>query len=296
MSTPSERALAETIRDVAVPHEVVEMTKTSIDPAPGQIWRARWNSRNLTILLITIHQGTLDCVPASISEPPSHKAGTRRLEPEDTGAALAISIWPVEQVALPSRVLDVAFIRETSALIDLADQLRVHGTPFHLPDTATSREAARRLDTIEVLQRSEWAPRPGRPLQELLKVHAVTASEVGALLGLDAASTHAILRGNRALEPDQMQSLAEATDIPLQDLQRTGPGLPDDLVHQLESPHNRHLVEHLRATQHLDDSEARIQLGAAAYALAARQTGSRQVDWRPRLQHALESMLEGHQQ
>lgn len=287
----TKRRIDELVNAGAVPFTIVEAAKDVFDPEPGQVWRARWNDRTLTVLVVsTGSQSSVRIVPAHLAPVEVDDSGVTHLQSLVAEAPLRIAVRDKEHVMIPKRVLDVALVRQTDAMASYARQISREPL-FNLPPVAPDRTTARRYDTLERLMNASWAPLLGTSLREVLSTHAISPSEVAQALDLDAATTYAALKGTRFLDAEQMRSLSEVQDVPLQELLGVGPQVPPELVDAIDTPRHRWFVDRLRDELNLDEEGARTELARVAYALAARQTGSKQVEWANRLHHALASLL-----
>lgn len=285
-SAPS-RGLIDAFSAQSIPAEIVASMKTFPSADSGQVWRARWDARVATVLLLSVRPGSLQVASASLTA--AGDAGSVTYTSGQTGAALDITVWPGEQASIPERVLDCLFVPATPALAAVATEVSGVGTP-DMPLAELPRPKAARLDALEAFAGvASWKSEAGSTLRGVLGEIGVAPSLLAAA-GISAARVAALLKGKAALSLEEIELVATATSIPRDALTDTGVTVPDDLADAIDAPRNRAKVDQVMRVLDLSDHQARQELARVAYALAARQTGSRSVNWENRLEHAVQSI------
>ncbi len=264
-------------------------------PAAGQIWRARWQTAGLLVVLIEISRSHVLAVPVT-ADPAAAGRHAVRLARTDTTVAVELFIWPGLQRLLPVRVLDRRLGDVTSR-----DHIPALATATSQgPDTGHDvfdpalEERARLEDEMAALADAAWAPTGSGRIKELLDIASVSPAAIRQLPGVKPAEALAIRRGERPLTSAQIAALVELTGTPATTWWAANPQLPADLIDEVDQPAMRRPILALAAEDGSDELEQRCRVAYAVYALAARQTGAPVgIDWAGRLRQYLAAHGQG---
>lgn len=253
------------------------------DPAPGQLWRARWEDVSIFVVVLRTEGSSVDVAPVSLDVELATDSAVL-LEPGETDFDVPVAVWLELRAAVPERVLE-----QYAGTVHLAvDALRKapQGRPVLTPQDDRAMEVAVLGDDMDELAA---APAHGATLQELL---APVGLQQLVGLGVPTQLALALSRGLRLLTPELAAKIAPVAGTTPEALLRANPPLPADVLRDLDSAEGRELVSRLAAHRDIPEADARLMAGYGAYALAARETGRGHVDWTARIAAYVTAVLD----
>jgi len=260
---------------------------------PGQLWRATWEDTSLLVLIVShFHDGAGQAVVATIGEePPTDSQVPVVTFKADT--ARSVTAWISLQQVLHQRVLEV-LIEDSrtsrSAATELwANQVKRLIDVFD-PGALLEAELRDELNVLALAPGLRVASEHPRALKDLLPGDGGSRLQaVRDLLGVTQNDAMELLRGRNGLTEQQARILEQGLALPHGVLPTAG-GLPNDVVMELEHPRWRPQLRALAFKKDLAEREVKEQIGAKAYALAARESSST-PDWRQRIELILRGVV-----
>lgn len=297
--TPAERVRTQ-IRQ-ALPTVVAQTMREDLpEPAPGQIWRARWQDAARLVLILAVRRDRLDAAAVTL-DPDSADDHAAVVDPDHTTLGMATAIWFDDHATLPMRVLDrfagrvvgtAQDLPAASALIGWLDTL-ARGGPVHTPADPRALTRAELLDALDTFAEAAWVNQRGGDLRELLR--GASLPEVVAALGdADPRNAMSIMRGQRGITVDQARALGRLLGREPEELMAANPALPPDLVAVFDRPATREKVVALAARRGADEISTRRNAAYDVYGMAARQAGH-EPDWTARSGRYFDIVLGGEQ-
>lgn len=279
----------------------VAPTPTGIDDEvhPGQLREAIWGDVEATVLIIEVDDENAEVTVNPVSlEPGVADEHSLLLAAEAVPLRSGISVWPHVTAILSFVVLDglvaelpadaMSVIRRSpSTARSESYQTTGSGPRFGtdpLPGSGAALAIDDLLDSVDGLvairparhHRSSGAQKPSFPLG---------LSDLITTLGVTQSEAMSIIRGKRALTPDQAELVARAANVPTADVTAAALPLPEELERELMEPRWRAVIRQRSGPR--DETEAREELGRSAFALAARDKGTGRELWRQRIQAVL---------
>ena len=247
-------------------------------PAPGQIWRARWGSATLLLLVLEASRRSVRAVPVTLDVDGADETAAV-LSPESSELRSSLVGWLDDATSLPLRVLD----RYLGSLTVDAGELNTaaRGRPVLTDADERAVQRARLQDILDVFVAARWAPEGSGNLKELLG--AADVKDLAQALQEPPRTVIALRRGKAALTPDQAERLAPVIHLPVETLLAANPPLPEDLVADLDHPAYRAKVVSLAERRGIDEKQAWLTAGFAVAAVAHRQTEGERPAWTDRL-------------
>lgn len=246
------------------------------DPAPGHLWRARWQNQAGVVLVLATSAHRLHVAPVSLDEFPDE---TAVLSPSTTNTLeLDLAVWTNDGAEVPVRALDFKLGELTTSVTDLAPGRLNWG-----PTDPRTLCRARLQDLIDALAAAAWAPTGDSTLDLQSTLAGSDVASIKKVLG-STPRVAAFRRGQVSLTPDEAQQLSRLLHVPAHDLlAATQPAVPEDLIAAMDLPRIRVLVDQLAQRRNQDEV---VTWQAAAYgvlALAARDHDRRDANWSGRI-------------
>ena len=247
-------------------------------PAPGQIWRARWGTTTLLVLILDAPRRSVRAVPVTLAVDAADDSAAI-LSPGSSDLATALAVWLDDATSLPLRVLDRYLGSLTIDLreLDAADR----GLPVLTVADDRAVQRARLQDTLDTFVAARWAPEGSGNLKDLLPASDVKG--LAQVLQVPDRTVIALRRGKAALTPEQAERLAPVIHLPVEALLAANPPLPEELVADLDHPAYRAKVIALAERRNIDETQAWLTAGFAVAAVAHRQTEGEKPAWTDRL-------------
>lgn len=265
-----------------------------VEPAPGQVWRARWDEVSRLVLLLSAEERWWRVAPVSI-EPTGEDERSLVLEGTRTVFGVEVTVWAGLTRSIPTGTL--------SCVIDEWDQ----DVPAWCRDTVIGREAppppgTRRgqpiadlwatgsptrgtlADELEVLAEAPLVPTVATSTVDL-RAAAKTVGLRAVVETLDVAQPEAmaILSRKQRVTVAQAKALGSLFNLPAEDIAAASGSLPVDLAVELEQPRWRRTWRRLARQLGGTEVMARLTAGFGTLGMAYRQTGTSTPDWRARL-------------
>lgn len=256
------------------------------DPAAGQLWRAHLEGTALLVLLLeAFADGSDEVVVATPGETPPVGSSVEHLV-ERTDTFERLTVWPGVRGQMHQRVLDV-LIEDSAATHALSASLRSRptaGAPVDVLDPGAEL-LAELHDDLQALQHAPAVPvRPDIPGKLATLLPGDPKAQLRSLmehLGIGQPAAMELLRGRRELSQAQARTLELVLGLGSKTLS-VGAGLVPALAAEIEHPRWRAAARQRAEQLGIPEVEARTNLAAEAYALAARESSST-PDWRQRL-------------
>jgi DNA-binding transcriptional regulator YdaS (Cro superfamily) len=266
--------------------------------ATSQVWRARWDAISVLVLILGIEDRTVHVVPVTL-DLPAEDERSLIVEPGLTTFGIHVTVWVGLAGDLPSRVLEQP--------VDLWPDELVHGIANLVHDPAASVPTGTRRgdpitsdlapeallraeleDDLESLRQAPALPvaadgEDARPLSAVLG-RKVDLKALVAALGWPQHEVMNLLNGRRALTPEEVGVVADATGVSPEEVAKAVRLLPPDFVAEVEQPRWRSTWRHRADRDGTDETTARLRQSYDMFARAARQTGGGPDDWRARLE------------
>lgn len=287
MSEPEDR-LSATLSDYRAPDALLHAIdrQEQPDPAAGQLWRAHLEGTALLVLLLeAFADGSDEVVVATPGETPPDGSTVEHLV-ERTDTFERLTVWPSVRGQMHQRVLDV-LIEDSAATRALSASLRTRPTveaPVDVLDPGAELLAELR-DDLHALQHAPAVPvRRDIPAKLATLLPGDPEAQLRSLighLGIGQPAAMELLRGRRELTEAQARTLEHVLGLGSGTLPVAG-GLVPALAAEVEHPRWRAAGRQRAQQLGVTEVEARTDLAAEAYALAARESSST-PDWRQRL-------------
>lgn len=271
---------------------------SKIDVEVGQVWRVRWDRVTVLVLVASVGRRDVRGLPVTI-DPPAEDEQCIVLEPALTAFAVPVTAWCGLARSIPTRVLDVLVdawptdivrhvVNGPATALWPAGMRKGHPVESQLDQQCEMR--AELVDDLDKLCAAPGLPveSPGDPPRSLATVlGTVDLAALCTALELRQPAVMRLLRGTTPPTPRQVAIIAEVTGVPADTIAACVRPVPEALV--VEAEHPRWRSTWRRRAQRLAAGEAEVRLDSCyqAIALAARQTGATQPDWRARLHEVL---------
>jgi hypothetical protein len=268
------------------------------DPAPGQLWRMRWDEVVELVLLRAVGDEDVLAVPVSLDDRLVDEDSVI-LRPAQTSLGTTVVVWAALARQLPMCVLDrqlgVVEVEVTDSnwidrVID-AGAGRGRATVSSLDPVHVV--AARIADALEVLAGASWAPSGSGELGSLLAAAQLGPPQLIKLLDVSPQAALALRRGQAAATPDQAAGLAPVLHMSDRAILEANPAPSPSLVQKMSRPCRRAQVNRLAVSRGIEERSAWLTATYSVNAMAARQTGI-QVDpaWDERIDQYFQITLE----
>jgi hypothetical protein len=275
-----------------------QMTITS-----GQVWRARWDDVIVLVLVLDVMDREVRAVPVTIDPPVEDEHCLVLSEDAATVFGVEVTAWAGMVGGIPVRVLDQPIDAWDDALVqgvrDAAASRAVsvppstrRGKPIRSELDPAAALRAHLTDDLDSLRNAPSLPAetPGittPTLAELLGPELDLAALCTAL-GLPQPQVMTLLRGKAVLTPDQVDTVARATGLSVEQINGTFRPLPLAQVVRMEHPRWRSVWTQRARQLHLTEEQARLRTSYNVFAMAARETGGQEPDWDQRLARFLQ--------
>lgn len=247
-------------------------------PAPGQLWRARWNGVIQLLLILDAPSRSVRAVPVTL-DVAGADASAALLPGDSSELAVPLVVWLDDATSLPLRVLDRFLGTLTVDPVALAAADR--GRPLLTPADERAVHRARLQDALAVFVAARWAPEGTGNLKPLLDT--TDPQGLAQLLDVPPRTVIALRRGKAFLTPEQAERLAPVVHQSVEVLLAANPALPENLVADLDHPAYRAKVVALARQRGIEETQAWLTAGFAVAAVAHRQTEGDAPSWTDRL-------------
>lgn len=248
------------------------------EPAPGQIWGARWGTVTQLLLILDAPSRSVRAAPVTLDVDAADESSAVLLATNSELSAPLV-LWLADATSLPLRVLD-RFLG--SLTVDLQElSVAAHGHPVLTSIDQRNVHRARLQDALNVFVAARWAPQGSGNLKALLG--PADPKTLARVLEVPDRVVIALRRGKAALTPEQAERLAPVVHQPVEALLGANPPLPEDLVADLDHPAYRAKVVALARRRGIDETRAWLTAGFAVAAVAHRQTDGEAPSWTDRL-------------
>jgi hypothetical protein len=276
----SAERLAAAVAAARVPDAVVRAwTAEPPEPAPGQLWRARWGDVVELVLLFAVASDTVQVAPASVDVECADDGAVVVAE-SDTSLGIPVAVWDVLARELPMRVLDrhaghlAPDLATPAGVAEAALQGRAQrGRSAFSPLDPCLQFRSHLDDALDTFRAARWAPTGTGSLAVVLRGAGVEVTQLMDLLEVPAQRALALLRGRAAVTEEEAERLQPVTGLTVADLLAANPALPAGLVACLDRPIWRARVQRLAVRSRMPEPVAWQAAGYGTWALAARQTG-----------------------
>lgn len=250
-------------------------------PAPQQIRRALASDVARFVVVLAVNGDHADVAPLSL-DPALTTDEAYLLAADQSDLGCAAAVWLALRASIPVRLLE----RHAGMVAVPVSELRrlPQGRPLVSVLEERAEERAELADDMAELAAQAVAE---PTLRDLL---AHVSGEALRSLGLAPQLVFAIRSGEEPVTPEQAEVIAPLAGVTPDVLLRANPSLPPDLVGDLDSEEGRRWVAALAEAEGLSEADARRQIGAAAYALAARGPRGSTV-WIDRISHYVRTRL-----
>lgn len=302
MTQAGESGLARLRRAVStarVPEEVrAAFEAEPNDPAPGQLWRARWDDVVELVLLLGVGDADVAAAPISLDDRYADE-DTVILQRGQSSLATTVAVWMGLARPLPMCVLD----RQLGMIdVDVTDGAWIdhavnagatRGRAAVNPLDAANDVRARIGDSVGSLAGATWAPSGTGKLGKLLASASVGPQQLVDLLEVKPQAALALCRGQMAATPEQAEKLAPVLQMPDRAVLEANPAPSRGLVQRMSRPRRRAQVNQLATQRGVDERSAWLSATYTVYALAARQTGPQtEPAWDDRIDQYFQVTLE----
>lgn len=269
---------------LTLPAAVQEAVRAAAVPAPGQLFRARWGEVSRFVLLVRAIDEAWIVAPVTL-DPELATDEANLLGPEDTDFEVPVAVW----LGLAASIPAIALERSVGQLrISMAELRRSpEGRRVRSPLDERAMERAILQDDLADLA-AAVAPQE-RGLAELLDGLGLDALE---RVGIPTAEAYVLLRGERPVTRQEAELLAPHAGVQAAELMAAGPRLSEEVVRRvLEHEEVAPLVRRLAEREARSAAEAGAPALHTAYALAARETGTGDIDLVARMVQYLKAVL-----
>lgn len=277
-----------------------------VEPAPGQVWRARWGEVARLVLLLEAEDRLWNVVPVSV-EPTGEDESSLVVDGSRTAFEVEVTAWAGLCRSIPtgtlSRIVDQWDHDVSDWCRSTADGIAVEappgtrpGHPISVAGDSSSSTRDTLADDLEVLAEAPLVPTSSTSAVNLrVAAKSVGLAAVVSALGLPQPEVMLILQRKRPVTAEQASALASLFKLPAQEITAAAGALPVDLAVELEQPRWRSTWRRLARRFSGDEVMARLTAGYGTFGMAYRQTGVSAPDWRGRVGQWLstQSDLEG---
>ncbi|MEW9531721.1 hypothetical protein [Microbispora sp. NPDC049125] len=284
---------------VRIPNEVRALVQAEPDdPAPAQLWRARWHEVVELLLIVEVDDAVV-AMPISLDGRHAD-ARTLVLAPDQTSLAVALVAWSDLARRIPMCVLDrqigtvaVDVSRSGWEVAAIVEGARCGSDPVS-PVDPRHDERARLDDAMHVFAEATWAPSGTGELARLLASASVSPQQLVDTLDVTPQRALALRRGQVPVSDAEAAALAPMLGISEQEVLEANAPPPAGLMAQMSRPHRRAQVVRLARQRGITEHSAWLAATYGVNAQAARQTGlSREPAWEERIDRYFQATLEG---
>ncbi|MFD8035434.1 hypothetical protein ACFV3F_43295 [Streptomyces sp. NPDC059717] len=274
----------------------------------GQVWRARWNSAVVLVLILEVGVREVRAVPVTL-DPPAEDESCLILDGSRSVFGIDVTVWADLMQGIPVRVLDQVLDTWDSDVLgcirtitqggveDAAVGMRTGKAPDSLFEDAVAVRAELEDELAELCAAPGLVSvddvKPAKGALAALLGDQLDLAHLTKALGKPQSQVMAMLRGKKPLEAEDIAGLAEATGLSQEKIATSVQPLPQDLVEAVEHPRWRPVMVRLARQTAGDEAQARLRAGYGAFVLAARETGGSSPDWEARLKQFLASQAQG---
>ncbi|MEV4081563.1 hypothetical protein ACGFJC_12965 [Nonomuraea fuscirosea] len=267
------------------------------DPAPGQLWRARWGEI-VELLLITEVDVSAVAMPVMLDDCVAD-ARTLVLAADQTSLAVTLAVWMDLARHLPMYILDrqigtvaVDVSRSGWESDAIAGGARYGSGPVSAADPR-HEVRARLEDAMREFAEAKWAPSGSGDLARLMAAASLSPQRLIDAMGISPQRALALRRGQVAVDDAEARVLAPLLGITEEAVLEANASPPAALVVQLSRPRRRAQVMRLARKRGISEHSAWLAATYGVNAQAARQTGkSQDPGWEERIDRYFQVTLE----
>lgn len=259
-------------RRVRIPRSV-----ESAPPAPGQVWRASWDSVASLVVVLSASDGAVVVAPIFTD------FDALIFEDEEVADFAGCAALVLRRHARPIAPL-------TLDTLFGAVSLPEHAGTNPVIDAELEHEMTEPLDKL-----ADWSAHGegNGTLRERLRASGVTAGQIAAALNEPLAVAAQIFRNARPVTPNQAETLAHTIPLTADEILEANPTLPTQWQRELQASSYRAPIRALARQRHKTDSDTWRSVAYGAFALAARQGNGRTPESvRARIESYLQSELD----
>ncbi|MGI8899678.1 MAG: zf-HC2 domain-containing protein [Nocardioides sp.] len=265
------------------------------NPAPGQLWRLRWNDTTALGVVLRVEGDDVIVTPVGLDEWMADDYAVV-VRPDWSPLHIGLSVWVALEAVVPFLVLDV-YLGEADFLDQVAAVRQAYRQGRTVEDTVLvgppvievtdERNQYRRQLALAFasLADAEWidvaAPGgDGRSLVELMR--GADPRSLAEVLGLDIRSTFVLMSGERVPTSAEAEVIAALIDADVDEVRAATPTIPPELAHELSHPRHRRDIERRAYAAGHGESDERRQALRHLLPVAARRAGDPEapLDWR----------------
>lgn len=275
---------------LAVP-ETVRQAWTGAAPelAVGQVWRARWGDQVQIVAILGTDRRSI-VLPLTFDLDYTDST-TTRIAAEANPFGLPLIAWRGLAQTLPI----VVFERFAGRLApDVTAALALESKPAaedHAVPHPVRVYRALLEDTMEELAAAQWYDSGSGQLSVTLQRMGLSVQDVADTLGATPQKAFAVWRGQVPLSRDEAETLAPLLGESAETILAANPTPPSDLIVCLEQPARHRQVLAYAAGRSVGVSTAYRDVAYQTWALAARQTGEKVMNWDLRLDTLFAAVL-----
>jgi len=255
----------------------------------GQVWRARWGDKVQVVAILGTDRRTT-VVPLSFDLDYTDSTSTR-IAAEVNPFGVPLIAWGGLTQALPNVVFD-----------RFAGQLAPQATAALASDSTRSAEdrsvshsvrmyRALLEDAMEDFAAARWYDSGSGQLSVVLQRVGLSVQDVADALGATPQKGFAVWRGQLPLSREEAETFAPLLGESAETILAANPTPPADLVGSLEQPARHRQVVAYAARRSVAVPTAYRDVAYQTWALAARQTGEKAVNWDLRLDTLFAAVL-----
>lgn len=282
--------LSEAVSKVRIP-AVLREAWTGVAPqlSAGQVWRAHWADQTQLVVVLTTDQRTT-VLPLSLDIEYAD-ATSVYVTPGDNPFGVPIVAWPELSRKLPNQVLD-RFVGQLSPEAMTSLYAKQGGARSAEP-VQHPIQVYRALieDTIDALSASRCSDSGTGQLTTLIQERGIQVQSLADIIGVTPQRALAVWRGQAPVTDGEAQSLSPILAIPAEAILAANPTPPVELTECLNAPARHHQVLAYARRNSTSVADAYRDVSYQAWALAARQTGRRLVNWELRLDTVFAAVL-----
>jgi hypothetical protein len=264
------------------------------EPAPGQLWRLRWDDTAALAVVLRIEDDDVTVAPVGLDYWMADDYAVV-VGPEWSPLQVGFAVWVGLEAVVPLVVLDVCL-----GEVDVLDQIAVVRQAYHRGEAVTEtvvvgppvagptdeRDQYRRQLALGLasLAEAEWldVATPGAgagSLAELLR--GVDARRLAGALGFDAPSTFVLMSGERFVTPEEAVAIAGLVGCDAEEVRNATLAVPPELVRELSHPRQRPVIDRRAREAGQGEDEERRQALQDLLPVAARRAGDEAapLDW-----------------
>ncbi|GLW08711.1 hypothetical protein Misp01_38410 [Microtetraspora sp. NBRC 13810] len=283
---------------VRIPDEVRAVVQAEPgDPAPAQLWRARWGEI-VELLLIMEADVSVIAMPIMLYDRVAD-ARTLVLTSDQTSLAVTLTVWTDLTHRVPMYVLDrqigtvaVDVSRSGWEADAIAGGARCGSDPVSAADPR-HEVRARLEDAMREFVEAKWAPSGSGDLARLMAAASLSPQRLIDAMGVSPQRALALRRGQVAVEDAEARVLAPLLGITEEAVLEANASPPAALVVQMSRPRRRAQVMRLARKRGISEHSAWLAATYGVNAQAARQTGQSQDPvWEERIDRYFQVTLE----